>query len=208
MEFRSIKEANESELMKLANRLFGYEVVDKDLKPLMDFLSSSDYYYAPASTKYHGNYPGGLYDHCKGLYRELQEFKMKMKKNWDDRDLFMIAFMHDLCKVGNYEAVVDDSGNLTYNYKSQSPQSKHGLRSLEMLSELIPHMISKEAAHSILYHMGLYTTDVNNAAEEIKKCQSENDLVFFTHAADMIESRMSKKVDCVRLLNDEVFIKI
>ena len=35
-----------------------------NIDELLSRLENSDFYTAPASTKYHGSYPGGLADHC------------------------------------------------------------------------------------------------------------------------------------------------
>ena len=35
---------------------------------LLEFLEKSDFYTAPASTRYHGNYEGGLLEHSMKVY--------------------------------------------------------------------------------------------------------------------------------------------
>lgn len=39
---------------------------------LMNWLESSDFYTAPASTRYHGSRPGGLLTHSINVYEELK----------------------------------------------------------------------------------------------------------------------------------------
>ena len=39
---------------------------------LLAFLSSSDFFRAPASTRYHGAYPGGLVEHSLNVYDCLE----------------------------------------------------------------------------------------------------------------------------------------
>ena len=42
------------------------------MQELLDFLDKSDYYEAPASTKYHGAYKGGLIEHSYNVYKILK----------------------------------------------------------------------------------------------------------------------------------------
>jgi len=39
---------------------------------LLAFLERSDFYYAPASTKFHGAYKGGLLEHSLNVYDEYK----------------------------------------------------------------------------------------------------------------------------------------
>ena len=45
---------------------------------LLEFLEKSDFYTAPASTRYHGNYEGGLLEHSMKVY---EIFKEKIKQS-------------------------------------------------------------------------------------------------------------------------------
>lgn len=42
------------------------------ISDLMDWLEKSDFYSAPASTRFHGNHPGGLLQHSLNVYDELR----------------------------------------------------------------------------------------------------------------------------------------
>ena len=39
---------------------------------MLEWLRTTDFFQAPASTKYHEVYPGGLVDHSVKVYHELQ----------------------------------------------------------------------------------------------------------------------------------------
>ena len=49
------------------------------VEELIQYLQKTDFFKAPASTKYHGSYEGGLVDHCLNVYDsillEYQNFK-------------------------------------------------------------------------------------------------------------------------------------
>jgi hypothetical protein len=67
------------------------------------FLQSSDFYLAPASSKYHLNEFGGLVQHIIDVYEKLLEFK------FTERDAARLALFHDLCKVGLYISSIGKS---------------------------------------------------------------------------------------------------
>lgn len=183
MYFKDIYNWNKTEFEGVCRSLVGNE-----LDNLMDYMKDTDFYYAPAARSYHDNYPGGLYDHCKLVYGELHNLRSKMKKNWTDLELLIIAFGHDLCKVGFYKPKVEND-QVAYSYPDNADWS-HGTKSLGILGEIIPNLLNKRVSESIVFHMGLWTNDIDNAGELMKIAQTDDDLVFFTHCADMTASRM------------------
>ena len=44
------------------------------IENLLNFLEKSDFYTAPASTRFHGNYDGGLLDHSLNVYDCLKDY--------------------------------------------------------------------------------------------------------------------------------------
>ena len=83
------------ELLKSTNR----EGMDK----LIEFLEKSDFFKAPASTRYHGNYEGGLAEHSFKVYEILKE-KINFAKMTVPEDTIIIsALMHDICKTNFYK---------------------------------------------------------------------------------------------------------
>ena len=70
---------------------------------LMDFLEKSDYYEAPASTKYHGAYKKGLVEHSYKVYEILKGKIEYHKLEVSEDTLAIITLLHDLCKVNFYK---------------------------------------------------------------------------------------------------------
>lgn len=65
------------------------------------YLSSSDFYTAPASTKYHGNFVGGLANHNIQVFLRLMDiYKPQTEK--EVGMLILLTVAHDLCKIGVY----------------------------------------------------------------------------------------------------------
>lgn len=69
---------------------------------LLDWLEKSDFYYAPASMKFHGSYAGGLLEHSLNVYRELKHLLGAYQIPCTDETAAIIALFHDLCKVNLY----------------------------------------------------------------------------------------------------------
>ena len=74
---------------------------------LMDFIRKSDFYTAPASTRFHGDYDGGLLEHSLSVYERLVD--KEHNPIWDgvfqgiDVDSFVVvALLHDICKTYFY----------------------------------------------------------------------------------------------------------
>lgn len=178
---------------------------------LIDFLSETDYFYAPAATKYHDNHPGGLYYHSMKVYSNLLYYNSVMNNIWSKDSLFLIGFLHDLCKIGLYKMEVlgesnDECGNsiteygYSYNNLGYDTRLFHGTKSLEILSKIgLPdEIITEELCYSIVYHMGVWTLD----APDYKSALEKYDLVFFSHSADMLASRSSKTISKISIDNN------
>jgi hypothetical protein len=72
---------------------------------LIEWLTNGcDYFTAPSSTQYHGNYDGGLADHSLNVYDSLTLLHKEYVegKGYPIDSLIIVALLHDLCKVNYY----------------------------------------------------------------------------------------------------------
>ena len=72
-------------------------------------LERLGFYEAPASTRFHGNYPGGLLEHSLCVYDEavvIREAQLKLKPEVADSlppdSIAIAALLHDVCKAEVY----------------------------------------------------------------------------------------------------------
>lgn len=91
---------------------------------LLNFIDKHGYYTAPASTRFHGNYEGGLAEHsinvCAMLYRENKANNGGLT----DENIIVCSLMHDLCKLDFYTTeiknvktyITDDNRNELKGY--------------------------------------------------------------------------------------------
>lgn len=78
----------------------GTSVVSDDM---MEYLTAYGFFTAPASTKYHGNYEGGLLEHSYMVTKFLLTLTQDNHLIWRKaRSPFIVGMFHDLCKIDQY----------------------------------------------------------------------------------------------------------
>ena len=160
------------EFLELYRKHITREGADK----LLDYLTSpsSDFFVAPASTRYHGSYEGGLCEHSVNVYHCLRaylarpEVKEQFGISFSDETVAIAALLHDLCKVNCYKVsqrnVKDADGRWKsvpyFEFDDQLPYG-HGEKSVYIISGYM--RLSREEAFAIRYHMGFsQETDARN----------------------------------------------
>ena len=73
------------------------------IEDLLDWLCKADFFTAPASTKYHGGYAGGLCQHSIDVYQYAKKLSFLMPAAPSEESLAVAALFHDVCKVNLYK---------------------------------------------------------------------------------------------------------
>ena len=76
------------------------------IQELFDWLTSSDFFVAPASSKFHGAYEGGLALHCLSVLDIMKSLNKNLELKISPESIVICALFHDVCKVNYY--VLDD----------------------------------------------------------------------------------------------------
>ena len=131
------------------------------IEELISFLEKTDFFEAPASTRFHGDYKGGLVEHSMKVY---EIFKEKVKNANIEMDIaedtiIISALLHDVCKANfykvDYRNVKNELGVWEkvpyYTIDDQIPYG-HGEKSVMMVSEFIK--LTPEEKYAIRWHMG------------------------------------------------------
>ena len=178
--------------------IFDSRIGDREGKDgLRDWLLSDecDFFTAPASTKYHGNYDGGLCEHSIDVYEmavRLEElYKEDIRKQYlvlnrpYDRNQFLesltiAALFHDLCKVNFYKTRTTGR-NISYAVDEQLPFGGHGGKSVYILSKYLKD-IKDEEAIAINCHMGF--SRGNDSSVSIGESFHYSPLAWIIHVAD------------------------
>ena len=156
------------------------------------WLECSEFFYAPASTKYHGNYEGGLFDHSFMVMNTLVDLTRHNNLKWQrDGSPFIVGLLHDLCKIDSYEPVYDPThpdDAPTFKYNTDTLLTGHGDKSVMLISE---HMqLTEEEVMCIRYHMGAFTD--KEEWRYYTRAVNQYPNVLWTHQADMIASHIFK----------------
>ena len=130
---------------------------------LLSYLEKTDFYNAPASTRFHSNYAGGLLEHSLNVYNCLKQ-KLSQKPfsdilNVSYDTIILISLLHDICKTNYY--VVDYRNRKNeqgvwvkepyYTVNDTIPYG-HGEKSVMMISKFID--LTMEEMYAIRWHMG------------------------------------------------------
>lgn len=154
---------------------------------------ASDFFTAPASTRYHGAYAGGLAEHSVNVYQCLRAYldRDRVKDTYglaySDETVALVALLHDVCKIGCYKVgsrnVKDEQGVWQkvpfYQFDDPLPYG-HGEKSVYIISGFM--RLSREEAFAIRYHMGF---SGNEDKGSVGKAFEQFPLAFALSVADM-----------------------
>ena len=148
---------------------------------LIEFLEASDFFKAPASTRYHGNWEGGLLEHSMKVYEILKT------KTEDSDSVKIVGLLHDICKTNYYKTDYRNAkvnGNweqVPYYTVEDNIPFGHGEKSVMMLSEFIK--LTPEEKYAIRWHMGF--TEPKELYGTIGVAYKKYPLALLTFEADL-----------------------
>lgn len=83
---------------------------------LLEYVLSTDFFQAPASTRFHLAIPGGLAQHSLNVYDLLTEKNSRYGLGYSDETIFICGMYHDLCKVNFYKEATDPATEAQMKY--------------------------------------------------------------------------------------------
>ena len=174
-------------------QIFQEKITREGSDKLLEFLQKSDFFTAPASTRYHGAYEGGLLQHSLNVYDCLVDIlnRPRVKElygiEYSDESIAIAALLHDICKVNFYKTsfrnVKDENGKWVsapyYTIEDNLPYG-HGEKSVYIVSGFM--RLTRDEAFAIRYHMGFSgTEDPGNVGRALEMFP----LAYATCCADM-----------------------
>ena len=149
---------------------------------LIEFLEHSDFFTAPASTRFHGSFEGGLLQHSMKVYEILKE------KKEDSDSVRIVSLLHDICKSNFYKTDFRNAKNelgvwekVPYYTIDDTIPYGHGEKSVMMVSEFIK--LTPEERYAIRWHMGF--TEPKEVYSTIGQAYTKYPLALLTHEADL-----------------------
>lgn len=173
------------------------ELLEKDTeKNETGEIVTGGYFCAPASTRFHGSYEGGLYDHSRRVFMRLKQLTHDNELKWErEESPFIIGMFHDLCKIDSYRRI-QLLPEIRYCWNDAAEDQRHAEKSISILEKYID--LTDEERDCILYHMGPYTSrnaDWDTTARlyaNYDAAITRHENVLWTHMADMLASKIDK----------------
>lgn len=171
---------------------------------LLAFLEESDFFTAPASTRYHGSHPGGLCEHSINVYECLCDYLKRPRvrelygMNYSEETIAIVSLLHDICKTNFYvettRNVKEDGVWKTVPYYSIDDQLPygHGEKSVYMVSAYMK--LTRDEAFAIRYHMGFSESNNVTYINNVGKAYEMFPIAFAVSVADMEASYYLEEV--------------
>jgi hypothetical protein len=204
---------------------------------LINYLEETDFFIAPASTKYHGAYEGGLCEHCLNVYDNILKIyelyrSISVNKSlfYSHKTLTLVSLLHDVCKINIYETsyrnqkktdektgkeLLNKRGlpiweKIEYYMVNDTLPLGHGEKSVIILQRLLPLTIDEIIA--IRWHMGGYDDLTKTYIGNMTANNAFNNypLVTLLHMADLASiflTLLTPNSSSENTLNEELIIQ-
>lgn len=156
---------------------------------LLEWLIGSDFFTAPASTRFHAAYEGGLVEHSLNVY------KVFMKKHFvegedDPESVAICTLLHDICKAGFYEVSYRNRKNEDgqwekvpyYTINDRFPYG-HGEKSVFLIERFM--RLKNDEAVAIRWHMGGFDDTAKAGSFAIAHAYEQYPLAVKVHLSDL-----------------------
>lgn len=182
--------------------IFDEQIHRQGAADLKNYLLRSDFFTAPASTRYHCAYEGGLCEHSINVYRRLlANVKMQFGDEWESKvsheSVAVCGLLHDLCKIDFYKLDyrnVKENGEWQrkpYFTREEALPFGHGEKSVYIAGSFIK--LTREEAMAINWHMGGFDARVRGGDYSVSDAYRMFPLAVLLHAADLEATYIDEK---------------
>lgn len=168
------------------------EIHRNGIEELLLYLEQTDFYTAPASTRFHGNYSGGLVEHSLNVYKAAKQLANQHQElNISAESIAIAALFHDLCKANLYvlstKNVKDDTTGIWRKEPFYKTDDKyplgHGEKSVIILMKYM--QLTDDEIYAIRFHMGGFDSAVKGGDGSMSKAFEICPFAVLLHLADM-----------------------
>lgn len=176
---------------------------------LLAWLETTDFFEAPASTRFHLSRPGGLVEHSVHVYERLRALFIAEKERADlcagitsqeEETIAICGLLHDVCKANFYTVEMRNRKNEQgqwekypfYVVNDQLPYG-HGEKSVYIISGFMK--LTREEAMAIRWHMGFSDNDFKAGGFSVGNAFEKFPLALLTHMADLQATYMDEPRD-------------
>ncbi len=156
---------------------------------LLSWMQTTDFFTAPASTRFHAAYEGGLLDHSLNVYDVLMN--KHFEEGADDPESFaIVSLLHDLCKAGYYAIEMrnrkNDHGEWEkvpfYTVNDKFPYG-HGEKSVFLIERFMK--LKNDEAVAIRWHMGGFDDSAKAGSFSIAGAFEKYPIAVKLHLSDL-----------------------
>lgn len=155
---------------------------------LLTWLEESDFFTAPASTRFHLSREGGLVEHSVHVWEELVRLlKAYPEIKVTGETAAIVSLLHDVCKIGCYKTELRNvkEGNVWvkrpfYKFQEDFAYGGHGSKSVFQIMKYID--LTEEEAVAINCHMG--SADRSPGDYSLGNAYEQYPLAWLLHVAD------------------------
>lgn len=169
-------------------------ITRKGADRLLQWMEKSDFFTAPASTRYHLACEGGLMEHSWNVYQRLVKLAAESGGSWSTETLAVCGLLHDLCKVNFYRQEMRNvkvNGSWEqqpfYTIDDQLPYG-HGEKSVFIAERFI--RLTVEEAIAIRFHMGGFDTKPGDFS--LSRAFEQYPLAVLLHTADLMATYLDE----------------
>ena len=164
---------------------------------LLEWLSQSDFFIAPASTKYHSAFEGGLVQHSLNVYKLLKK-RCAEYGITDGESIAICGLLHDICKANFYTISYRNAKNERgvwekvpyYTVDDQFPFG-HGEKSVFVVERFM--RLRENEAIAIRWHMGGFDEAAKSGGFSISHAYEKYPLAVLLHMADLEATYLSEQ---------------
>jgi len=158
---------------------------------LLEWLRTTDFFTAPASTKFHYSFREGLVRHSLNVYDVLSTREFADDAVESEESIAIVALFHDLCKSGFYKESTrnvknDKTGEWTkvpyYSIEDQFPYG-HGEKSVYLIERFM--RLRPAEAVAIRWHMGGFDDSAKVGGYTTSAAFEKYPLAVKLHLADL-----------------------
>lgn len=169
-------------------KLYSMYITRPGADKLLEWLETTDFYTAPASTRFHGDYEGGLVEHSIHVWEELVRIlKAYPEVKVSAETAAIVSLLHDLCKIGCYKVELRNTKvNNTwvkkpvYVFKEDFCYGGHGSKSVYLAQKYMN--LTEQEAVAINCHMGF--ADRSPGDYSLGGAYEQYPLAWLLHVAD------------------------
>jgi hypothetical protein len=194
---------------------------DRSFSKLFEYLGDTDFFTAPASTRFHSCVEGGLSYHSFKVAIILEDLTLKNELVWEDPlSPLVIGLCHDICKINCYQKewksqkkknpdgsfVMGLHGKpvwedvVSYTFDDSSCPMGHGAKSAIVSQRYIP--LTEQEQLCILWHMGGVSNTDGTTGNSYFTASNKEVNVLWTNVADRIACIQEEREAQQRLIDE------